>query len=65
MSAPVYLDYAASWPVDPRVAEAMTQALLEPDLQANPSAGPPGGRSPSSRHGGRLPPWWVRTPDDC
>lgn len=44
MSAPVYLDYAASWPVDPRVAEAMTRALLDPDLQANPSAVHPGGR---------------------
>ena len=27
MSAPVYLDHASAWPVDPRVAEAMHEAL--------------------------------------
>jgi cysteine desulfurase len=35
-AGPVYLDYAASAPVDPRVAEAMTAALAQ--LPANPSS---------------------------
>ena len=39
MSLPIYLDYAASTPVAPEVAEAMTAALRSPELVANPAAG--------------------------
>ncbi|MBM5811169.1 MAG: cysteine desulfurase [Gammaproteobacteria bacterium] len=35
---PVYLDYAASAPLEPRVAELMCACLRDPALQANPSA---------------------------
>lgn len=38
MGLPVYLDYAASTPVDPEVAAAMQECLAAPALQANPSA---------------------------
>lgn len=38
MSAPVYLDYAASCPVHPRVAEAMAACLGRAGPQANPSS---------------------------
>jgi len=31
----IYLDYAATTPVDPRVAEAMVTALTSPEMQAN------------------------------
>ena len=34
----IYLDYAATTPVDPRVAAAMAQALADPDAQANPAS---------------------------
>jgi cysteine desulfurase len=34
----IYLDYAATTPVDPRVAAAMTQALTNPAAQANPAS---------------------------
>jgi cysteine desulfurase len=34
----VYLDYAASTPVDPVVADAMADALRAPGLQANPAS---------------------------
>ncbi len=39
MSPAIYLDYAASTPVAPEVAEAMAAALRSPELVANPSAG--------------------------
>jgi len=39
MSLPIYLDYAASTPVAPEVAEAMAAALRSPELVANPAAG--------------------------
>jgi cysteine desulfurase len=35
---PVYLDYAATTPVDPAVAEAMTRCLTEPDCMGNASS---------------------------
>src|SRR5690606_25322712 len=35
---PIYLDYAATTPIDPRVAEAMIECLREPELQGNPSS---------------------------
>jgi len=35
---PVYLDYAASTPVDPEVADAMDRCLRDPALSANASA---------------------------
>lgn len=38
MQPPVYLDYAASTPVDPEVAERMDRCLRDPALCANPSA---------------------------
>lgn len=44
MSGPVYLDYAASWPVHPAVAEAMAACLGAGGLHANPSSGHAEGR---------------------
>ncbi|GGX94134.1 cysteine desulfurase IscS [Litchfieldella qijiaojingensis] len=38
MSAPVYLDYAATSPVDPRVAEAMSRHLTQDGIFANPAS---------------------------
>lgn len=38
MSGPVYLDYAATTPVDPRVAEAMTACLTLDGTFANPAS---------------------------
>ncbi|WP_280550246.1 MULTISPECIES: IscS subfamily cysteine desulfurase [unclassified Halomonas] len=38
MSAPVYLDYAATTPVDPRVAEVMSQYLTMDGIFANPAS---------------------------
>ncbi|HEV7608896.1 MAG TPA: aminotransferase class V-fold PLP-dependent enzyme [Steroidobacteraceae bacterium] len=34
----IYLDYAATTPVDPRVAAAMAECLTNPDAQANPAS---------------------------
>lgn len=36
--SPVYLDHAASTPLDPAVAEVMTRCLHDPSLAANPAA---------------------------
>ncbi len=36
--APVYLDHAATTPVDPRVADVMCDCLRDPALQANPAS---------------------------
>jgi cysteine desulfurase len=36
--APIYLDYAATTPVDPRVAEAMARCLTDPALAGNPAS---------------------------
>lgn len=38
MSAPVYLDYAATTPVDPRVAEVMSRHLTQEGTFANPAS---------------------------
>ena len=38
MSKPIYLDYAASTPVDPRVAQRMMACLTQPLLQGNPAS---------------------------
>ena len=38
MATPIYLDYAASTPVDPEVADAMDRVLRSPALCANPAA---------------------------
>lgn len=35
---PIYLDYAATTPIDPRVADAMIECLRESTLQGNPSS---------------------------
>lgn len=38
MNRPIYLDYAASWPVHPAVAEAMAACLMPDGPHANPSS---------------------------
>jgi cysteine desulfurase len=35
---PIYLDYAASTPLDPRVAALMSECLSSPETQANPAS---------------------------
>jgi cysteine desulfurase len=35
---PIYLDYAASTPLDPRVAAVMAECLTSPEAQANPAS---------------------------
>lgn len=42
---PVYLDHAASTPLDPRVAEFMSECLRDATLQANPSSAHGPGRA--------------------
>lgn len=42
---PVYLDWAATAPLDARVAEAMGACLADPAAQANPSSGHAAGRA--------------------
>jgi cysteine desulfurase len=51
MSAPVYLDYAATTPVDPRVAEVMSGALTADGAFGNPGS--------SSHEFGRAASAWV------
>jgi cysteine desulfurase len=50
----IYLDYAATTPVDPRVAKAMGQALLEPFENANPASATHGYGIDSSRNVERM-----------
>lgn len=38
MTSPIYLDYAATTPVDPRVAEVMSQHLTQDGIFANPAS---------------------------
>lgn len=38
MSSPIYLDYAATTPVDPLVAEAMSRCLRDPEAAGNASS---------------------------
>jgi len=40
MTAPIYLDYAATTPVDPLVAQAMSECLTEEGDFANPLRAP-------------------------
>ncbi len=49
MGDPVYLDYAATAPLDARVAAAMAACLADPALQANPSSSHAAGRVAASR----------------
>ena len=39
MTTPIYLDYAATTPVDPRVAQCMIECLLPAGEHGNPSSG--------------------------
>jgi cysteine desulfurase len=49
MKTPIYLDYAATTPVDPRVAAAMQACLIEPSGWANPSSQHRLGRAAAAR----------------
>lgn len=44
MTTPIYLDYAATTPVDPRVAQCMIECLLPAGEHGNPSSGHDFGR---------------------
>jgi cysteine desulfurase len=44
MNTPIYLDYAATTPVDPRVAQCMVECLLPSGEHGNPSSGHDFGR---------------------
>jgi cysteine desulfurase len=46
---PLYFDHAASSPLDPRVAAAMSACLADPALQANPSSAHAAGRAAAAR----------------
>jgi len=48
-AAPIYLDYAASAPLDARVAAAMRECLEDRALQANPASAHAPGRAARSR----------------
>ena len=45
----VYLDHAATAPLDPRVAAAMAECLADPALQANAASGHAAGRAAAAR----------------
>jgi cysteine desulfurase len=45
----IYLDHAASAPLDPRVAAAMCECLSDPALQANPASAHRPGRAAAAR----------------
>jgi cysteine desulfurase len=45
----VYLDHAATAPLDPRVATAMAACLADPGLQANPASSHAAGRAAAER----------------
>jgi cysteine desulfurase len=46
---PIYLDHAATTPLDPRVAARMSECLADPELQANPASAHRPGRVASAR----------------
>jgi cysteine desulfurase len=46
---PVYLDWAATAPLDPRVAAVMCECLADPALQANPASAHAAGRRAGAR----------------
>lgn len=48
-AAPIYLDYAATAPLDPRVAAAMCECLRDPALQGNPASAHAPGRAAAAR----------------
>jgi len=48
-TALIYLDHAASAPLDPRVAAIMAECLADPSLQANPSSAHAAGRRAAER----------------
>lgn len=48
-TAPIYLDHAASAPLDLRVAAIMAECLADPALQANPSSAHAAGRAAAAR----------------
>ena len=47
--APIYLDYAATAPLDPRVADVMCECLRDPALQGNPASVHAPGRAAAAR----------------
>ncbi len=47
--APIYLDHAATTPLDPRVADAMCACLRDPALQGNPASAHAAGRVAAER----------------
>jgi len=47
--APIYLDYAATAPLDPRVADVMSDCLRDPALQGNPASVHAPGRAAAVR----------------
>ncbi|MGB5131384.1 MAG: aminotransferase class V-fold PLP-dependent enzyme [Steroidobacteraceae bacterium] len=46
---PIYLDYAATAPLDPRVADAICECLRDPALQGNPASAHGPGRAAAAR----------------
>ncbi|MEX0734966.1 MAG: aminotransferase class V-fold PLP-dependent enzyme [Steroidobacteraceae bacterium] len=48
-SQPIYLDHAATAPLDPRVAAIMSECLSDPALQANPASAHAPGRAAAAR----------------
>jgi cysteine desulfurase len=48
-AAPVYLDHAATAPLDARVAAAMAACLADTSLQSNPASAHAGGRAAAAR----------------
>ncbi len=48
-SQPIYLDHAATAPLDPRVAAVMSECLADPSLQANPASAHAPGRAAAAR----------------
>ncbi len=49
VSQAIYLDHAATTPIDPRVARAMSECLADPSLQANAASAHAPGRDAAAR----------------